>query len=166
MDHYSKMILGYKIENSNSAKEIKGLLSEAYHNYKPNNVQFLTDGGTENVNTTVRAFLSSLDNPISHLIAQKTVTFSNSMIEAFNRTLKHQFLYPNHPNSKKQLEIILQESIETYNNQKLQMNLGGNTLNETFYGKTINLSNYSKNFQAQKVLRIEQNRKSMCIKCN
>ena len=57
------------------------------------------------------------------------------MIEAFNRTLKHQFLYPKHPNSKKQLEIILQESIETYNNYKPQLNLGGNTPNETFFEK-------------------------------
>ncbi|WP_298288548.1 DDE-type integrase/transposase/recombinase [uncultured Lutibacter sp.] len=127
MDHYSKMILGYKIEKSSSAKAIKDLLSMAYHNYKPNEVQFLTDGGTENVNNTVCNFLNSLENPIQHLIAQKTVTFSNSMIEAFNRTLKHQFLYPKHPNSKKQLEIVLQESIETYNNRKPQLNLGGNT---------------------------------------
>ena len=61
---------------------------------------------------------------------------------------------------------MLQEAIETYNNSKPQMNLGGNTPNETFYGKTIKFSSYSKNFQAQKVLRIEQNRKSNCIKCN
>jgi putative transposase len=156
MDHYSKMILGYKIENSNSEKAIKGLLSKAYHNYKPNNVQFLTDGGTENVNTTFCNFLSSLQNPIQHLIAQKTVTFSNSMIEAFNRTLKHQFLYPKHPNSKKQLEIILQESIEIYNNSRPQMNLGGNTLTKLFMEKLLIYPTIRRTFTPKKCYELNK----------
>lgn len=165
MDHYSKMILGYKIESSSKAKAIRDLISEAYLKYKPPSVQFLSDGGVENVNTTVSNFLNSLENPIQHLIAQKTVVFSNSMIEAFNRTLKHQFLYPKHPNSKKQLEIVLHGSIEIYNNQKPQMNLGGNTPNETFNGKSIDFLSYSKNFHVQKTLRIQQNKKTKCQIC-
>jgi len=166
MDHYSKKILGYKIESTSSAIAIRNLISQAYHNFEPNNLKFLSDGGCENVNTTVRNFLTSVEDPIKHLIAQKTVSFSNSMIEAFNKTLKYQFLYPNHPNSYKQLKIFLEESVEIYNNQKPQMNLGGNTPNETFNGKTIELNNYTKNFHTQKAIRIELNKKSMCTKCS
>jgi hypothetical protein len=46
------------------------------------------------------------------------------------------------------------------------MSLGGNTPNETFKGKTIDFSVYSKNFNAQKVIRIQQNKKTNCTKCH
>lgn len=51
MDHYSKMILGYKIENSSSPKATRDLLEHAYLKYKSKeSITFVTDGGVENVN--------------------------------------------------------------------------------------------------------------------
>lgn len=70
------------------------MLQEATLKYKPNTLQFLTDGGSENVNNTVSKFIDHHEVPIEHIIAQKDVLFSNSMIEALNKTIKHQFLFP------------------------------------------------------------------------
>lgn len=50
MDHYSRMILGYTVEKSSNGQAIKRLLQNAYMKFKPQNVTFLTDGATENVN--------------------------------------------------------------------------------------------------------------------
>lgn len=76
MDHYSKMILGYKIETSPQPKAIKELLQVTYQKYKSKNeIQFITDGGSENVNTTVSNFIESINPSIIHLIAQKTFLF-------------------------------------------------------------------------------------------
>jgi putative transposase len=91
IDHYSKMILGYRIEKGPSAIAIKSLIQKAYIKYQSEKLQFLTDGGSENVNAVVSNFINSPDIPIKHIIAQKDVVFSNSMIEAVNKIIKHQF---------------------------------------------------------------------------
>jgi putative transposase len=76
MDHYSKMILGYRIENSSSPKTIRDLLEQAYSKHKNKEpVTFVTDGGVENVNATVHGFLDTTNQDIKHLIAQKDIPF-------------------------------------------------------------------------------------------
>lgn len=53
MDNYSKMILGYRIENSSKPKATIDLLEKAYLKYENKEpVTFVTDGSVENVNTT------------------------------------------------------------------------------------------------------------------
>lgn len=165
MDHFSKKILGYRVECSSSGKAIRALLQDAYLKYRPESTMFLTDGGSENVNTKVGLLLNSLNNNIIHRIAQRDVLFSNSMIEAFNKVLKHQFLYPHNIGSRKQLEKVLHEAIIIYNNHKPQINLGGNTPTETFNGVPINLKKYSSGFKDQQLIRIAQNKRNSCKKC-
>jgi putative transposase len=166
MDHYSKMILGFSIEKSNSAKAIRNLLHDAYFKFKPENVRFLSDGGAENVNTTVSSFLNSLLHPIKHIIAQRDVIYSNSMIEALNKIIKHQFLHHRNISSGKTLLKILTESVIIYNKTRPQKSLGGNTPFETFNGIPINFSKYTKRFTEQKILRITQNKQSNCTNCH
>ena len=162
MDHYSKRVLGYSIQPSSSGKAIRELLHDAYYKYRPNNSIFLTDAGSENVNTEVSALLNSWNNCIVHRIAQRDVLFSNSMIEAFNKVLKHQFLYPKHLNSKTQLIKALDVVIPTYNNIRPQWSLGGNTPDEIFNGKAIKFNTYKTLFKEQKVKRLIQNKKNTC----
>jgi putative transposase len=81
MDHYSKMILGYRVENSSSPKAISHLLEQAYLEHKSKEpIAFVTDGGVENVNTTVQEFLTTTGKDIKHLIVQKDIPFSNSKL--------------------------------------------------------------------------------------
>ena len=46
------------------------------------------------------------------------------------------------------------------------MSLQGNTPIQTFEGKPIDFSIYSKNFHTQKTIRIQQNVKTECQKCH
>jgi len=158
------MILGYQIKPSANGTAIKQLVQTASLEYKPNKVQLLSDGGSENVNNTVANFTET--NHIKHLIAQKDVAFSNSMIEAINKIIKHQFLHPKEIPDGKHLTHVLEQIIPVYNNIRPQMSLGGNTPNETFQGKTIDFSVYSKNFHVQKVIRIIENTKTSCVTCH
>ena len=164
MDHFSKMILGYQVSKSPSATIIKELLENAYSTHKPDKVLFLTDGGSENVNTTVSRFVD-ITGTIDHIIAQKDVAFSNSMIEALNKTIKHQFLYHHQITNREQLNRILKEAVLIYNAERPQMSLGGNTPIETFNGQTIDLSTYTNRFKAQKALRKQQNKQYPCTIC-
>lgn len=165
IDHYSKMILGYDIEKSSSATTIKTLIQKAFIKYKPDKLLFLTDGGSENVNGIVSEFINSSDIPIQHIIAQKDVVFSNSMIEALNKTIKHQFLYHHQITTKKQLKTILEKTILIYNTIRPQMGLGGNTPLETFNGISIELSRYTSGFGERKTLRKQVNKQNACKVC-
>lgn len=165
IDHYSKMILGHRIENVSSGFAIKSLIQNASEKYKPQELQFLTDGGSENVNQTVRTFVDSSEFPIDHVIAQKDVVFSNSMIEALNKVIKHQFLFHKEINSREELTKCLENAVTSYNTLRPQMSLGGNTPIETYQGKPIELTQYTIGLEKQKIIRRLENRKSACNLC-
>lgn len=164
IDHYSKMILGFSIESSSSPKAIKNLLQEAYLKHKINiPTKFVTDGGIENVNQTVKDFLDTTN--ILHLIAQKDIPFSNSQMEAINKILKHQFLLPKHLKNFEQLLPALISTILIYNTIRPQQRLLGNTPIETYNGKPILTTNYNCNFSIQKAKRIEFHHNNICKIC-
>ncbi|WP_281335994.1 hypothetical protein [Flavobacterium eburneipallidum] len=166
MDHYSKMILGYSVENSSSPKAIKTLLQQAYLKHKNETpITLVTDAGVENVNNTVQEFLNTTNTNIKHLIAQKDIPFSNSRIEAFNKIIKHQFLLPRNSENRKQLETVLAIDVQTYNTIRPQLSLKGNTLTETFSGKPLDINHYKTHFDNQKSLRIAQNQQNRCNGC-
>jgi len=166
MDHYSRKILGYTIEKSNSGKAIGKLLQDAYLKYKPAQTMLLTDGGCENTNSNVTSFLESVsNNTLVHKIAQRDVLFSNSMIEAFNKTFKYEFLYPKTINSGIGLIKIIDEAIPIYNKDRPQWSLSGNTPSETFSGISIDFSKYKTSFNKQKAIRLVQNKENSCRKC-
>lgn len=160
------MILGYKVENSSSGTTIKSLMQDATKKHKPQELQFLTDGGTENINHTVSNFIDSSDVPIDHVIAQKDVVFSNSMIEAFNKVIKHQFLFHNEITSREELKKCLKQAVTSYNTVRPQMSLGGNTPIETYQGKPIQLTQYKTDIELQKGIRRLENRGNACNLCH
>ena len=51
----------------------------------------VADAGVENVNSEVDGLIES--GLLRRVLAQRDVTFSNSLIEAWWRTLKHQWLF-------------------------------------------------------------------------
>ncbi|WP_281323311.1 DDE-type integrase/transposase/recombinase [Flavobacterium aestivum] len=151
IDHYSKMVLEYQVASSSQPKIIKSLLQSAFEKH-PNLefLNFVTDGGIENVNNTVRNFVLSSGHKIIHTIAQKDIPESNSMIEAFNKVIKNQFLRPRNLENGMQLEKALKEDILIYCTIRPQRSLLGNTPFETHTGKPINSSNYTMHFGKQK----------------
>lgn len=167
MDHFSKIILGYTIESSSKPKAIKDLLENAYLKYKTTDtIRFVTDNGVENINSTVKHFINSTNQEIIHLIAQKDIPFSNSKIEAFNKIIKHQFLLPRNLENSKQLANALSEDVLIYNGIRPQFSLQGNTPQETFYGKSIDISTYKTHFAGQKTQRKAVNHQNICKGCN
>ena len=133
--------------------------------YKPERLQLLTDGGSENVNSLVSGFVNSEAVNMKHNIAQKDVVFSNSMVESVNKVIKHQFLYHLEITNTRSLKKILPEIINIYNTERPQMSLGGNTPFETQNNLSIQLSRYTANFKEQKQLRLLKNKNTGCSKC-
>lgn len=165
IDHFSKYIIGYKIADKPSPTLIKDLLKEASSKYTPDNIEFLTDGGTENVNQTVSTFIKETEIPIAHLIAQKDVLYSNSMVESVNKVIKHQFLFHKTIKDRNDLEKQLPESVQTYNTVRPQFSLDGNTPKETFAGTEIPFSTFSQKFKEQLQIRRKHHQNNLCNRC-
>lgn len=165
MDHYSKYVIDFEVSSSPSSKVIKTLLSTAYKTYKPDSLQFLTDGGSENVNTTVSNFINKPEVKIEHIVAQSDVIFSNSMIEALNKVIKHQFLFPKTIANGNQLYKTLKQSVSIYNNVRPQLSLGGYTPIEVFNGMPKDKTIYTQSFNEHKALRRQLNKENACKGC-
>lgn len=142
------------------------MLKDAYFMHKnKTSITLVTDGGVENVNTTVQKSLNTTNPDIKQLIAQKDIPFSNSKIEAFNKIIKHQFLLPRNLENRKQLLNALIENITVYNTIRPQLSLQGNTPEETFEGKPMDMNHYKTHFDNQKIVRITQNQQNRCNGC-
>ena len=87
------------------------------------------------------------------------------MVEAFNKTLKYEFLYPKTINTGTGLIKVIDEAIPIYNNDRPQWSLDGNTPSETFSGTPMDFSKLKTSFDGQKTLRLAQNKKNSCRKC-
>ncbi|MBM9578540.1 DDE-type integrase/transposase/recombinase, partial [Leptospira sp. 201903070] len=95
MDNFSRTILGWKASLEWNSKMAMLNLREVCEKFnlfqKP--IQLLCDDGSENAGE-VDVFLRSPGLFIEKLIAQVDITFSNSMIEAVNKKMKYEFLFP------------------------------------------------------------------------
>jgi putative transposase len=95
---FSRYILNWDVSLELSGKITMNMIKSAFDKFVRNNqdvdsVTLLTDGGAENNNRFVDEFLENEKDKIQKLIAQKDISFSNSMVEAVNMIIKYQHLY-------------------------------------------------------------------------
>ena len=166
MDHFSRKILNFKVTKHPCKYAIKNLLEEAYQKYQPKKpLKLLTDGGSENVNNHVKAFINQPNIHIIHKIARKDETFSNSMIEAFNKTFKQEFLNPLVIKDKQMLTDTIPILLETYNGIRPQYVLNCNTPNNIYNNNGTSLAEHKAHFNEFKLYRKQQNNKNRCLVC-
>lgn len=95
IDNFSRYVLAAKTSATYGGRGTKQLLEHAIEKAKGLGCGIfpivLADSGTENINADVDELVTS--GAIKRLIAQIEVDFSNSMIEAFFRRMKHGYLY-------------------------------------------------------------------------
>ncbi|RMG80942.1 MAG: transposase, partial [Bacteroidetes bacterium] len=94
MDNFSRYILSWTVDTCVSAdtfvenlKKAFSKIKSVYKNIEISIINLITDGGPENDNFNVKEFVEKLN--FHHFIAQKDIICSNSMIEAFNKTMKY-----------------------------------------------------------------------------
>ena len=98
-DNFSRSILQWVVKTTCMAQSTFEVLNNVYERYlQPADIgdcQLISDDGSENYGPVKQFILNSKRPTIQHLIAQRDIEFSNSMIEAANKKLKYNFLY--HP---------------------------------------------------------------------
>ena len=95
VDNFSRCVLAWQVSDGYGGKLTKALIEDACRlagaskcHSVPN---VLVDSGTENLNRHVDHLVQT--GIIKRTIAQIDISFSNSMIESFFRTIKHRWLF-------------------------------------------------------------------------
>ena len=93
IDNFSRRILAWRVADSFApANSVTVLLEACRHTTSADTTPVvLADGGVENVNAEVDALITS--GILHRMLAFTELKFSNSMIEAWWRSLKHQWLF-------------------------------------------------------------------------
>jgi len=93
IDNFSRRILAWRVADTFAAVNSVAVLLDASRGATSSDTTpvVLTDAGVENVNAQVDALIST--GVLRRLLALTELKFSNSMIEAWWRSLKHQWLF-------------------------------------------------------------------------
>ena len=92
----------------------------------------VSDAGSENVNRNVDDVLDGID--LERVLAQIDVTYSNSMIEAFWRSLKHSWLYLHGLETESEVRRLIAFYVEAHDDVIPHSAFDGQTPNEVFFG--------------------------------
>jgi hypothetical protein len=118
----------------------------------------VADSGSENVNGAVDDLLDG--EALTRVLAQVEITFSNSMIEAFWRSLKHAWLYLHPLDSFAALRRLTEFYVKAHDGRKRSFRVmphaafEGQTPDETYFGAGEEVT--QKFFAARKTARAER----------
>jgi transposase InsO family protein len=117
----------------------------------------------------LRNFTRSL-NPfgaLERILAQVDVAYSNSMIEAFWRSLKHQWLYLNSLDSIERLRSLVKFFVEEHNTQMPHSAFSGQTPDEMYFGTAVDLpAQLAAARSKTRAERLAANRAMACDQCS
>jgi transposase InsO family protein len=138
IDNYSRKILAWTVaERLEPTATCQLLLAAAKHTAFAGLPLLFADSGIENINSKVDAPLFSAC--LERVLAQVDVAYSNSMIEAFWRSLKHNWLYLNSLVSIERLRSLAKFFVEEHNTQMPHSAFSGQTPDEMYFGAAVDL---------------------------
>lgn len=96
-------------------------------------VKLMTDSGVENINQTVDELLAG--SPIRRVLAQVEIPESNSMLEAFWRSLRHQWLYLHELDSLATVRRLVDFYVAEHNAVIPHAAFAGHTPDEVYFDR-------------------------------
>jgi len=176
IDNYSRRIVAWKLEKTFDASITAELLNKAATNLKEVTTTIIAtdtssiipkvmmDNGIENFNKTMDAMES--EGSIKRVLAQVDVRFSNSMIEAWWRQLKHNWLYLNSLDTFATVEQLIRFYVNEHNSTLPHSAFKGQTPDEMYFQKGTDVP---EKIQAARIIarqrRRESNLAATCPKC-
>jgi transposase InsO family protein len=134
IDNYSRRILSWTLEDRLDSGGTCQILREAGIQLRKRSEKttVVADSGSENVNGEVDELLK--DEALTRVLAQVEVTFSNSMIEAFWRSLKHSWLFLNALDKFTALARLVEFYVTAHNQVMPHSAFEGQTPDEMYFG--------------------------------
>lgn len=91
IDNFSRYIVDFELSTEKTGINTAELLKRAYKKMGNKKIDVLMDKGSENKNSFVNQII--LGSNLLRVFAKTDVVYSNSMVEAFFRSIKNNFLY-------------------------------------------------------------------------
>ncbi|MEX2597317.1 MAG: DDE-type integrase/transposase/recombinase [Salibacteraceae bacterium] len=168
-DNFSRAILGWSVSLNNNAQNVIAALQQTIATINQCHPKhactvLVADGGGENHGITISELLRQCPQPqINKVIAQKDIVFSNSPVEAVNRTVK-KYLRHHKPRSELELKRVIQFIVQDYNHIRPHISLNGLMPIEA-YTDSQKVLDFSREKRNAKALRLAQNQKNGCETC-
>jgi hypothetical protein len=103
---------------------------------------------------------------LNRVLAQTEILFSNSMIEAWWRSLKHNWLYLNDLDSIRKLHALVAFYVTEHNSRIPHAAFSGQTPDEIYYGTGAAVPDELARRRAEaRQARMEENRARRCATC-
>jgi putative transposase len=132
LDNYSRKILAWTVtERFDPSNTCQVLLAAGKHLVIAGWPLLYADSGVENVNGAVDSIL--LTACLDRILAQVEVAFSNSLIEAYWRSLKHQWLFLNTLDSVARVRAMVEFYVNEHNTKMPHPAFSGQTPDEMFF---------------------------------
>ncbi len=134
IDNFSRRILSWRVagrfEPANTVATLLDASQFSGTEGEPPTV--LSDGGVENVNQHVDELINA--GLLRRVLAMTELRFSNSMIEAWWRTLKHQWLFLHSLDSVEKVRQLVEFYVEEHNERLPHSAFRGQTPDEMYFG--------------------------------
>jgi transposase InsO family protein len=134
IDNFSRRILAWRVANTFAPVNSVAVLLEASRGatHSASTPVVLADAGVENVNAQVDALIAA--GVLRRLLAFTELKYSNSMIEAWWRSLKHQWLFLHSLDSVATIRRLVAFYVHEHNHELPHSAFRGQTPDEMYFG--------------------------------
>jgi hypothetical protein len=166
IDNFSRRILAWRVAKTFAPGNSVAVLLEASRGAtcSASAPVVLADAGVENVNAQVDELIDT--GVLRRLLAFTELKFSNSMIEAWWRSLKHQWLFLHSLDSVATIRRLVAFYVHEHNHVLPHSAFRGQTPDEMYFGtgKAVPADLTSRAAAARRA-RVEANRSASCERC-
>ncbi len=166
IDNFSRRILAWRLLDRFDPASTVAVLIEAGQEVHGSDLipTVLADAGVENKNGSVDALIAS--GLLKRVLAQTEIRFSNSMIEAWWRCLKHQWLYLHHLDSMAKVRSLVAFYVAEHNSRLPHSAFRGQTPDEMYFGTGAAVPDeLDESRRAARAARVAANRARRCAVC-
>jgi len=166
IDNFSRRILAWRVADTFAPVNSVAVLLEASRAARPSETTpvVLADAGVENVNAQVDALLTT--GVLRRVLAFTELKFSNSMIEAWWRSLKHQWLFLHSLDSVTTVRRLVEFYVQEHNRVLPHSAFRGQTPDEMYFGTGESVpADLTTSVAAARRARVDANRSAACRTC-
>lgn len=166
IDNFSRRILAWRVADTFAPVNSVTVLLDASRVAAPSDTTpvVLADAGVENVNAQVDELIHT--GVLRRLLAFTELKFSNSMIEAWWRSLKHQWLFLHSLDSVTTVRRLVAFYVDEHNRVLPHSAFHGQTPDEMYFGTGDAVpADLTSRAVAARRTRVEANRSASCETC-
>jgi transposase InsO family protein len=166
IDNFSRRILAWRVADTFAPVNSVAVLLDASRATTPSDTTpvVLADAGVENVNAQVDELITT--GVLRRVLALTELHFSNSMIEAWWRSLKHQCLFLHSLDSVTTVRRLVEFYVQEHNRVLPHSAFRGQTPDEMYFGTGDAVpAKLTSAAVAARRARVEANRSASCATC-